>query len=1384
MRGVGRRGVAPSAVSRASFLMAAALALWSIPFAATAGEAGPTISLAPEKISLGRVYRSMKRPFTLRATAPPGTVLEVKADHAVAETGLRAVGVVVRVPDAEVEVGADGTADLALEFAVRTGASLGSGTVRVGVRPSGAPDAARAECVVSFEVARGGLVAPGRLDLGEAFIRGRARGELRLELRSATGASAWLDWTDLSGERSDILSAFVRPARRSVDLRGGAKVAIPVEVELPRGTRPGRYAGRLVVSAGPHRAEVDLALTAALPRLVFGPRALDLGTVKPGDEASAEARVRLEGAAPERMEIELAGPLTKSGRPEAVLNCLAAEPSAATVTGPPGEEVVVRLAGAIPPEQEDGEYRGELLARAGTARASVPVRLVVPRREGLRAFVADPPEITARAPMGGRAVAALRVVSNEDGPLPIKARLVSDGAGSWDVEIENATGIDETSLTIPPRGEEELRIVAYPPPGARVGDRGEARVVVEGAGLESRTDVMLVVARAPAAAARETPSPLAGRLPLIILAFVCAAATASGWRLRPLRYAGLSSTAHFVLLLAGWEAPFASAPRAGPAAERFVDIKVVQLEEGFGEEDPRGAGCAAPTAATATGGGSSADGGGTGDGEATVSAAGSPADEEPFAAALVPSHPDAPPSDAREVFDIARAPASAPGPVADAPSDGFDAEGPAATLSLLEPGTVKRARASGEEFFGAMADESRAGLLARREATLVERVPVGAIPLRTKPERTPEAPAPARAAYSLSARAPGRSRAALRGPRPAAPEEVRAVLARAHADTPPLPMPTETTRIPARAEARERIRVEGPKIGDSTRPSPGATVKGPGEPGRAGPMPATRGFGRLAAVPSPDPEPTASLESPSAPRLARAAPPSDPGPTPLPGGPGPATTPRVRPKEGIELKRPTGTSARARSVPEVGSQTITRARGTSPAGLPGRALESFTRRGPAGPPPPIASARLSRLETGGLGPAEVSPSRGTRAAGRLRSVRPRIVFGTLKHAGEWNAAPRAMGALARELPSRLGGLSLELSARPVGAGGLEIFDCALVFLTGRRDPGLGAKDAANLGRYLRRGGFLWVDDGAPPGDGTFDRAARRLLGGLVPGATLRRVPLSHEIFTASYDLARGYLGRSVPAGAWARRSVIEGLFTPEGRLVAVYTRNGYGPAIQLDPDAEAGFRPPVGLTPREAREGAVRVGANVAAQALRSGGRSVPRGGASEEFDPARRYRYRGPGLETVRGALEASAWSPVRGGSPVDVERGARGLVLDVGPSEVDWAGAGRAMPAGLDEGRAIVFDLRLGPSRPARVALRFRSRGGDVYESPPLYVRPGMNADLRVPLGGTDFRSTTTGLKKYDAALDRSKGLATFAVVLHGRDLQGKTEISRLRREGLGAR
>jgi hypothetical protein len=439
----------------------------------------------------------------------------------------------------------------------------------------------------------------------------------------------------------------------------------------------------------------------------------------------------------------------------------------------------------------------------------------------------------------------------------------------------------------------------------------------------------------------------------------------------------------------------------------------------------------------------------------------------------------------------------------------------------------------------------------------------------------------------------------------------------------------------------------------------------------------------------------------------------------------------------------------------------------------------------------------------------------------VRAVRAGLVFGVLKHSGEWNVSPRAMGVLARELPARQPGFSMDVSAMPVRATEPELLDCALIYVTGRSAPALSARERERLALYVEQGGFIWMDDGALPGNGTFDRAARRLLASLVPGATLRRVPFSNGIFTCSYDLARGYLGRALPGGAWVRQDELEGLFTPEGRLVAVYTRNGYGLAMEVDPNdlvgsgtssgrgvgagpsprrrgfgpaggamassgrrGGTGFRPPPGLTPREAREGALRTGVNIAMAAFRSsgepGGEALPEGRARETFDPSLRYRYRGARIEPVRGAWDEEKWREMSGSGPVRLAGSKGALAVEFVASEKDWAGVESAAPGGAASARAVVFDIECVMHAPARVALRMRTAGGTLYESVPLYVHPGLNEDLRVPLDSAEFRSSATGWRGYDAMPDRRSPPSAIGFVFYGRDLAGSAILGRLRFEG----
>jgi hypothetical protein len=193
--------------------------------------------------------------------------------------------------------------------------------------------------------------------------------------------------------------------------------------------------------------------------------------------------------------------------------------------------------------------------------------------------------------------------------------------------------------------------------------------------------------------------------------------------------------------------------------------------------------------------------------------------------------------------------------------------------------------------------------------------------------------------------------------------------------------------------------------------------------------------------------------------------------------------------------------------------------------------------------------------------------------------------------------------------------------------------------------------------------------------------------------------------------------------------------------------------------------------------------ANIAVHALRSGGRPLPPGAAREEADPALRYRYAGGPLEPVRGVWEAAAWRALPGSAPARISGGRGKLSLEVAPSEGGWAGVERDCPPGISSTKAVVLDLENRLPSSARVALRLRARGGALFESVPLYIRRGANADLRVPLDRAELRSTVTGWEGYDAALDRTRPIAELSLIIYARDLEGELVLSNLRLEGWGA-
>ncbi len=108
-----------------------------------------------------------------------------------------------------------------------------------------------------------------------------------------------------------------------------------------------------------------------------------------------------------------------------------------------------------------------------------------------------------------------------------------------------------------------------------------------------------------------------------------------------------------------------------------------------------------------------------------------------------------------------------------------------------------------------------------------------------------------------------------------------------------------------------------------------------------------------------------------------------------------------------------------------------------------------------------------------------------------------------------------------------------------------------LFMHAELAPDLGATEHANLGEYLRRGGFLFAEDcvnGKLRSDGSKDEFFRRMaeveFGRILPEAKLEKLPYDHPVFHCFYHFNNGIVNmQGKPHG-------LHGLML-DGRVVAL-----------------------------------------------------------------------------------------------------------------------------------------------------------------------------------------------------------------------------------------
>jgi hypothetical protein len=177
--------------------------------------------------------------------------------------------------------------------------------------------------------------------------------------------------------------------------------------------------------------------------------------------------------------------------------------------------------------------------------------------------------------------------------------------------------------------------------------------------------------------------------------------------------------------------------------------------------------------------------------------------------------------------------------------------------------------------------------------------------------------------------------------------------------------------------------------------------------------------------------------------------------------------------------------------------------------------------------------------------------------------------------GDWYDSPTSLPNLIKYCNQNLG-MNLETDAPAVEVGSPELFNYALVRMTGHGNVVFNESELDNLRTYLIGGGFLLADDSYG-----MDKYVRPQLEKIFPGSKLTELPFNHPIFHQKFNFTNG-LPKVHEHDGKAPQAF--GIFH-EGRLVVMY---------MYESDLDDGWEDKeIYNDPDEIRQKAYQMGANI-----------------------------------------------------------------------------------------------------------------------------------------------------------------------------------------------
>jgi hypothetical protein len=175
-------------------------------------------------------------------------------------------------------------------------------------------------------------------------------------------------------------------------------------------------------------------------------------------------------------------------------------------------------------------------------------------------------------------------------------------------------------------------------------------------------------------------------------------------------------------------------------------------------------------------------------------------------------------------------------------------------------------------------------------------------------------------------------------------------------------------------------------------------------------------------------------------------------------------------------------------------------------------------------------------------------------------ARPEFIFSRLQYdSGDWDLVdPRMPSNL---IDSLVAYTTLRVDPREavVALASPAVFDAPFVYLSGHKLVQFSERERLNFEAYVRRGGFVFVDDCNHDIDGLFARSFEAQMAAIFGADALRKIPATHPLYRAFFTFD-GPPATSFELNGWGDDLVHDYLKAIEidGRIRVLYSNKDYG----------------------------------------------------------------------------------------------------------------------------------------------------------------------------------------------------------------------------------